>query len=150
MAGLHRHAGGAAGNAGDVAENIDMAIGFLGRRHHGQPLFLATDIQRAILGHAAVGGDFTHDLVAEFLLHVADHHRRAMGGEDPRGFGADAGRTAGNNRHLVLKPFAGLPHVGFLLRIGCCLTGLAHVGDTAREIQAQAPGHARPLFFQGS
>ena len=69
--GLHRHPGGTAGHARDVAEHVELAVLGLHARNQCDPLGFVGDIQGAVFRHAAVIADFLRDDAAEVVLQVA-------------------------------------------------------------------------------
>jgi hypothetical protein len=98
--------------------DVEPAEALQRERHRGPHLGRVGDV-----GHrrgGAIGADLVDERRHSRLVEVGDHDPGALGGEQPRGRGADAAATARDQRHLVLQPGHEIPLVRPEVGYGPC------------------------------
>ena len=91
----------AAGDAGDVAQDVDAAVALLGLRDDRRPLRLAADILEGERRRAAAVDDLGSDALAQSGVAVRQQHLGAVLREQARRLRADARCPSRHDRNLA-------------------------------------------------
>jgi hypothetical protein len=96
----------AAGDAGNIAEDVEPAMVLLGLRDDRRPRCLITDVLSRERRRTTVVGYLACDALAQGGVAVGQQHLRPVQREDARRLGADPRRTSGHDRDLADQSFA--------------------------------------------
>jgi hypothetical protein len=100
----HGRGRGVDSDAGVVDQDVQPTVAGLHLRHHVFPGRLVGDVVMDVAGLAAGGLDGGCNLAALGVLHVGDHHGRALSGQPFGAAAANAACAAADQRHLAFDP----------------------------------------------